>query len=197
MGILQARILEWVAFPSPGDPSNPGIEPRSPALQADSLQSEPPGKPAGEKHNPIHSFGVMSLPLEAEKNSKSVERMSVASFKKRRKMTLWAWFSPSVSSLEARLLSLLLAQQAQTRERSQLGVGGWGGLGPVGMETEKGSREGRGGCAQDRPGASRLSVGLLTSGKLHRADVPLPATLLISTSVCLSSGCQQRHGLLP
>ena len=25
-GILQARILEWVAFPSPGDPPSPGIE---------------------------------------------------------------------------------------------------------------------------------------------------------------------------
>ena len=45
-GILQARILEWVAVPSPpGDLPNPGIEPRSPAFQADSLPSEPPGKP--------------------------------------------------------------------------------------------------------------------------------------------------------
>ena len=32
-------------FPFPGDLPNPGIEPRSPALQADSLPSEPPGKP--------------------------------------------------------------------------------------------------------------------------------------------------------
>ena len=32
-------------FPSPGDPPNPGIEPRSPTLQADTLTSEPPGKP--------------------------------------------------------------------------------------------------------------------------------------------------------
>ena len=32
-------------FPSPGDLPNPGIEPRSPALQADSLPAEPPGKP--------------------------------------------------------------------------------------------------------------------------------------------------------
>ena len=32
-------------FPSPGDPPNPGIEPRSPALQADSLPAEPAGKP--------------------------------------------------------------------------------------------------------------------------------------------------------
>ena len=39
---LQARILEWVAFPSPGDLPNPGMESGSPALQADSLPSEPP-----------------------------------------------------------------------------------------------------------------------------------------------------------
>ena len=32
-------------FPSPGDLLSPGIEPRSPALQADSLPAEPPGKP--------------------------------------------------------------------------------------------------------------------------------------------------------
>jgi len=43
-GILQARILEWVAFPSPGNLPNPKIEPRSPTLQEDSLRSEPPGK---------------------------------------------------------------------------------------------------------------------------------------------------------
>ena len=44
-GILQARILEWVAFLSPGDLPNPGIEPGSPALQANSLPAEPQGKP--------------------------------------------------------------------------------------------------------------------------------------------------------
>ena len=32
-------------FPSPGNPPNPRIEPRSPTLQADSLPAEPPGKP--------------------------------------------------------------------------------------------------------------------------------------------------------
>ena len=37
LGILQARILEWVAFPSPGDLSDSGIKTGSPALQADSL----------------------------------------------------------------------------------------------------------------------------------------------------------------
>ena len=45
-GILQARILEWVPFPSPVDLPDPGKEPGSCALQANSLQSEqPPGKP--------------------------------------------------------------------------------------------------------------------------------------------------------
>ena len=41
LGILQARILEQAAFPF----SNPGVEPRSPTLQADSLSAEPQGKP--------------------------------------------------------------------------------------------------------------------------------------------------------
>ena len=44
-GILQARILEWVGFPFSRGFPNPGIEPRSPALQADSLPAEPEGKP--------------------------------------------------------------------------------------------------------------------------------------------------------
>ena len=43
-GILQVRILEWLPFPFPGDLPNPGIEPGSPALQADSLLTEPPGR---------------------------------------------------------------------------------------------------------------------------------------------------------
>ena len=45
LGILQARILEWVALPPPGDIPNPGINLRSPTLQMDSLQSVPSGKP--------------------------------------------------------------------------------------------------------------------------------------------------------
>ena len=40
-GILQARILEWVAFPF----SRGLSQPRSPTLQADSLPAEPQGKP--------------------------------------------------------------------------------------------------------------------------------------------------------
>ena len=40
-GILQARILEWVAIPISWGSSQPGIKPGSPALQADPLPSEP------------------------------------------------------------------------------------------------------------------------------------------------------------
>lgn len=94
-------------------------------------------------------------------------------------------FPSSASSLEARQPGLLPAQEAQPGAGSRQGARRQ-------RRAEKG--EGR---AEHRPGASGPSVGLLTSAKLCGADVPLPATLRISTSVCLSSGCQQRHGLLP
>ena len=44
-GLLQARTLEWFAMPSSRGSSNPEMEPWSPALQAGSFPSEPPGKP--------------------------------------------------------------------------------------------------------------------------------------------------------
>ena len=47
MSIGFSRQEYWSGFPcpSPGNLPNPGIKPRSPALQADALPSEPPGKP--------------------------------------------------------------------------------------------------------------------------------------------------------
>ena len=39
------RVPEWLPFSSPGDSPDPGMEPRSPALQADALPSDPQGKP--------------------------------------------------------------------------------------------------------------------------------------------------------
>ena len=42
--------------PSPGDLPNPGIKPRSPTLQADSLPSEPPGKPINTE---VHSLSLL------------------------------------------------------------------------------------------------------------------------------------------
>ena len=45
MGFSRQEYWSGLPFPSPGDLLDPGIELRSSALQADSLLSEPPGKP--------------------------------------------------------------------------------------------------------------------------------------------------------
>ena len=45
-GFSRQEYWSGLPCPSPGDLCNPGIEPRSPALQVDSLPSEPPRKPA-------------------------------------------------------------------------------------------------------------------------------------------------------
>ena len=45
MGFSRQECWSALPFPSPGDLPQPGIKPRSPALQADALPSEPPGKP--------------------------------------------------------------------------------------------------------------------------------------------------------
>ena len=45
MGFSRQEYWSGLPFPSPGDLPDPGIEPRSPTLQADALTSEPPGKP--------------------------------------------------------------------------------------------------------------------------------------------------------
>ena len=44
MGFSRQEYWSGVPFPSPGDLPNPGIKPGSPALRADVLSSEPPGK---------------------------------------------------------------------------------------------------------------------------------------------------------
>ena len=66
-GILQARILEGLPFPPPGDILDPGIKPTSavsPALQEDSLCAEPSGKP-------LHGTHVQSLVGELRSSLKT------------------------------------------------------------------------------------------------------------------------------
>ena len=48
-----------LTFPSPGDLPDPGIEPRFPDLEADTLTSEPTGKPSGEARE--HSYRCVCL----------------------------------------------------------------------------------------------------------------------------------------
>ena len=45
-GFPRQEYWSGLPFPSPGDLPDPGIEPRSPTLQADALTYEPPGKPS-------------------------------------------------------------------------------------------------------------------------------------------------------
>ena len=55
-GNVQARILEWVAFPFSRESSQPGIKPRSPAMQADCLPAEPQRKP---KNTPVSRLSLL------------------------------------------------------------------------------------------------------------------------------------------
>ena len=59
-GILQARILEWVAFPF----SSGSSQPRSLALQADSLPAEPQGKPKNTGWEPTPSPADLPDPTQ-------------------------------------------------------------------------------------------------------------------------------------
>ena len=51
LGLYSPAKTEAMWFPSPGDLPDPGIKPGSPALQADALPSEPPGKLSGFPNN--------------------------------------------------------------------------------------------------------------------------------------------------
>ena len=46
MGFSRQEYWSGLPFPSPGDLPDPGIEPRCPTLQAETLYSEPPGNPS-------------------------------------------------------------------------------------------------------------------------------------------------------
>ena len=62
-GIFQARILEWVALPFSRGSSQHRIKPGSPALQADSLPFELPGKPFSAGKQSLKIFFPLNLNL--------------------------------------------------------------------------------------------------------------------------------------
>ena len=61
MGFSRQQYWSGLPFPSPGDLPDPGVEPRSPALQTDALPSKPPGKPHGAWAGP-NTLKIFSLP---------------------------------------------------------------------------------------------------------------------------------------
>ena len=75
MGFSRQEYWSGLTYPSPGDLPNPGIEPRSPALQADSLPTESPGKESRAPKN--WCFWTMVLktlesPWTARKSKQSI-----------------------------------------------------------------------------------------------------------------------------
>ena len=60
MGFSMQEYWSGLPFPSPEDLPDPGIKPGSPALQAVSLPSEPPGKPYVDLHE-LNYLGICFL----------------------------------------------------------------------------------------------------------------------------------------
>ena len=60
------NTMSGLPFPSPGDLPNPGIKPRSPALQADSLPAEPQGKP---KNTGVGSLSLLQRIFQTQKSN--------------------------------------------------------------------------------------------------------------------------------
>jgi len=61
MGFSRQEYWSGLPFPSPGDLPDPGIKARSPALEADALASEPPGKHQGLLRQPFCFFAFVFL----------------------------------------------------------------------------------------------------------------------------------------
>ena len=73
MGFSRQEYWSGLPFPSPGDLPDPGIEPGSPALQADALTSEPPGKPlAAAAAKSLQSYPTLCDPIDGSPPGSSV-----------------------------------------------------------------------------------------------------------------------------
>ena len=83
MGFSRREYWSGLPFPSPGDLLDPGIEPRSPALQVGSLPSKPPGKRNGTTKELIlqmpwfHPYNLQNLELHTCCLKSSMLRYSI------------------------------------------------------------------------------------------------------------------------
>ena len=77
MEFSRQEYWSGLPFPSPGDLPNPGIEPRSPTLQADVLPSEPPGKPFRHTAATVAAKSLQSCPTLSDPMDCSLQGSSV------------------------------------------------------------------------------------------------------------------------
>ena len=76
MGFSGREYWSGLPFPSPGDLPNPGVEPGSPALQADSSPAEPPEMPTCQLiPHKNRTEGDFTIPISL-KSTQSIERFS-------------------------------------------------------------------------------------------------------------------------
>ena len=65
-GVSKQEYWTGLSCPPPGDLPNPGLKPRSPSLQMDSLPSEPPGKP---KNTGVGSLSLLQQIFQTQKSN--------------------------------------------------------------------------------------------------------------------------------
>ena len=83
------HILSGLSFPSPGDLPHPGIQPASPALQADDLWSEPPEKPL-RRQKPLRKAEEPEIKLPTSAGSLKKQENS------RKNLLLFHWLHKSL-----------------------------------------------------------------------------------------------------
>ena len=103
MGFSRQEYWIGLPFPSPGDLPHPGIEPRSPALEAEALSSEPPGK--GDLLKEFAIVFITSSIVWPQVNSREGTQLHPS--KKKNGLKIYrAWPSPSEQHPVSSLVSL-------------------------------------------------------------------------------------------
>ena len=81
MGFSRQEYWSGLPFPAPGDLPDPGIEPRSPTLQADALTSAPPGKPLNTRIPSLRKPPIENRTSDPSTNIKDFKRGKEARLK--------------------------------------------------------------------------------------------------------------------
>ena len=106
MGFSRQEYWSGLPFPSPGDLPNPGIKPESPVLQADTLPSEPPGKPPSRRKE------IIKLKLEI--NQKETKE-TIAKINKTK-----SWFFEKINKIDKPLARLIKEKKGRRIKSTKL-----------------------------------------------------------------------------